>query len=156
MTVVNRQDIITTTGGTADDLTMKQYYDTITTGKPLTYDSSAKSNWVISNGTATTFNYDPLQASIDNIEEGCCTLKDGTQVWVQRGALHRKDGPAIVNEADGVRRWFLKGKELSKKSFKNIEMVNEMQAWELFTPVEIAEMRQRQIEIDKTKAALKL
>ena len=98
----------------------------------------------------------PVESVVDLIEDGHVHLKSGEEVYVRGGKLHREDGPALINESQGIKRWFLKGKELYKNSFKTIEKVNAMQAWELFTPVEIAEMRVRAIETNKTKKELNL
>jgi len=42
-----------------------------------------------------------------------CYLYSGTQIWIDDGAAHRADGPAVVFP-DGVVRWYLRGKEVTR------------------------------------------
>ena len=45
---------------------------------------------------------------------------DGTKYWHKEGNLHREDGPAI-EYADGIKRWFIEGKELTQKEIEDFE-----------------------------------
>ena len=40
----------------------------------------------------------------------------GNRFWYKDGELHREDGPAIEG-ADGIKAWYLDGKEYSKVEF---------------------------------------
>jgi hypothetical protein len=42
-----------------------------------------------------------------------CYLYMGTGVNVEEGVLHREDGPAVIFP-DGVMRWYLRGKEVTR------------------------------------------
>lgn len=126
-----------------------------TTDYIITTTGGTTANWVAVNPYANSSAVS-VESVVDLIEDGHIHLKSGEEVYVRGGKLHREDGPALINESQGIKRWFLKGKELYKNSFKTIEKVNAMQAWELFTPVEIAEMRVRAIETNKTKKELNL
>lgn len=42
-----------------------------------------------------------------------CYLYAGTQISVEDGIVHREDGPAVIFP-DGVVRWYLRGKEVSR------------------------------------------
>jgi cold shock CspA family protein len=65
---------------------------------------------------------------------------DGSKGWFVNGQAHREDGPAIIR-MNGDKVWFLSGKKLSKKDFDSIEMVKQFQAYSLFTPKELAELK---------------
>lgn len=41
-------------------------------------------------------------------------VERGTTTWYVDGKLHREDGPAI-EDANGHKRWFLDGKELTEE-----------------------------------------
>lgn len=65
-----------------------------------------------------------------------------------RFVLHRSDGPAFTIGKRGhlvspvfINQWYRHGIELEKDDFDSIEMVNQMKAWELFTPHEIAKLK---------------
>ena len=126
-----------------------------TTDYVITTTGGTTANWVAVD-TYANLPFIPVESVVGLIEDGHVHLKSGEEVYVRGGKLHREDGPALINESQGIKRWFLKGKELYKNSFKTIEKVNTMQAWELFTPVEIAEMRVRAIETNKAKKELNL
>lgn len=59
--------------------------------------------------------------------------------------LHRSNGPAFaVGKNNGFNKqpeWYRHGIELEKDDFDSIEMVNQMKAWALFTPHEIAKLK---------------
>lgn len=137
-----RDYVITTTNGTGNLLSNQPYTISGQTLNPYTGYTGAS--------------YIDAEHMTTYIEDGHVHLKSGAEIYVRGGKLHREDGPALIDESQGIKRWFLKGKELYKNSFKTIEKVNTMQAWELFNPVEIAEMRQRAIEVKKSKDALSL
>lgn len=40
-------------------------------------------------------------------------LFSDTQLWLEDGAVHRADGPALI-APDGVERWYLRGKEVTR------------------------------------------
>lgn len=42
-----------------------------------------------------------------------CYLYSDTRIWVENGVVHREDGPAVVFP-DGVFRWYLHGKEITR------------------------------------------
>jgi len=42
-----------------------------------------------------------------------CYLYGGTQINVEGGVVHREDGPAVIFP-DGVVRWYLRGKEVTR------------------------------------------
>ena len=65
------------------------------------------------------------------------------EMWQLNDYFHCENGPAwIVYEGDWVicKQWFIDGKRLCKEDFTSLEMVNQMQAWELFEPHELMEM----------------
>jgi len=73
---------------------------------------------------------------------------NGSKVWYQNGKRHREDGPAIIWDDnskwdDGAKEWWLNSKQISKEDFTSIEMVKRMNAWELFTPKELLEMKNK-------------
>jgi len=65
---------------------------------------------------------------------------EGIKEWYKDGKRHREDGPAII-WANGSKEWYINGKRLKKEDFTSIEMVQQMNAWELFTPKELLEMK---------------
>lgn len=42
-----------------------------------------------------------------------CYLYLDTRIWVENGAVHRPDGPAVIFP-DGVERWYIHGKEITR------------------------------------------
>lgn len=42
-----------------------------------------------------------------------CYLYSGTQIWLENGAPHREDGPAVIFP-DGTVRWYVRGKEITR------------------------------------------
>jgi hypothetical protein len=42
-----------------------------------------------------------------------CYLYTGTHINVEDGAVHREDGPAVIFP-DGVMRWYVRGKEVTR------------------------------------------
>jgi hypothetical protein len=42
-----------------------------------------------------------------------CYLYSDTKIWIDAGVAHREDGPAVIFP-DGVVRWYLHGKEVSR------------------------------------------
>jgi len=42
-----------------------------------------------------------------------CYLYTGTHVNVEEGVVHREDGPAVIFP-DGVARWYVRGKEVTR------------------------------------------
>jgi hypothetical protein len=46
------------------------------------------------------------------MKDGLHTSADGSKCWFLNNQLHRTDGPA-VELADGIKRWYLNGRELS-------------------------------------------
>jgi hypothetical protein len=43
-----------------------------------------------------------------------CYLYSDTKIWIENGVVHREDGPAVIFP-DGVYRWYLRGKELTRE-----------------------------------------
>ena len=43
---------------------------------------------------------------------------NGTQWWYKNDELHREDGPAVIY-ADGTKRWFLNGKQVTEAEVMN-------------------------------------
>jgi hypothetical protein len=43
-----------------------------------------------------------------------CYLYVDTRLWLDNGAVHRSDGPAVIFP-DGVERWYIYGKELTRE-----------------------------------------
>ena len=78
--------------------------------------------------------------------------KDGEiieeQWWLRsdnnRYYRHRENGPAWVTYEDGeivAGEWWVNGKRLCKEDFKQAEMVDQLKAYLLFTPIEIARLK---------------
>lgn len=42
-----------------------------------------------------------------------CYLYSDTKIWIDNGAAHREDGPAVIFP-DGVFRWYIHGKEITR------------------------------------------
>ncbi len=42
-----------------------------------------------------------------------CYLYSDTKLWLERGIVHRTDGPAIIFP-DGAVRWYIHGKEITR------------------------------------------
>jgi hypothetical protein len=42
-----------------------------------------------------------------------CYLYAGTKIWVEQGVAHKNDGPAVIFP-DGVARWYIHGKEMTR------------------------------------------
>lgn len=60
-----------------------------------------------------------------------------SESWFIRGNRHRSDGPAAIL-TNGGKAWFLHDDVVQKEDFKSFEMVERMQALELFDPFELA------------------
>lgn len=43
---------------------------------------------------------------------GCCLYAD-TRLWLENDLVHRGDGPAVIFP-DGVQRWYIRGKEVTR------------------------------------------
>lgn len=73
-------------------------------------------------------------------------VKDGKKIkwehWSCRGMLHRNNGPALIEyDADGTitrKEWYLNGVRQIKEDFNTLTKVRQFQAYDLFTPIEIA------------------
>jgi antitoxin component YwqK of YwqJK toxin-antitoxin module len=84
-------------------------------------------------------------------EEGPARIwyyEDGTvayQEWLLDGKCHNEEGPAYIGYyEDGKvesQEWILNGKYLSKEDFTSIDMIKRMNAFELFSVMEIARMK---------------
>lgn len=60
--------------------------------------------------------------------------------WCLNGVRHRTNGHA-TEFSDGGKQWSLHGKVLDKNWFlANPKKINEMKAWELFTPEELVRL----------------
>ncbi len=70
---------------------------------------------------------------------------DGSwECWTLDEVLHREDGPAYIRYENGEvveEQWFFNGKQLSKRDFVSLGMINQMQAWSLFEPHELMELK---------------
>jgi hypothetical protein len=64
----------------------------------------------------------------------------GLKIWLLNGSYHRVDGPAVVTSL-GHKSWYLYGQFVSKKDFDSVEMVKRMQAENLFTIKELAQIK---------------
>lgn len=42
-----------------------------------------------------------------------CYLYTDTQLWLENDLVHRGDGPAVISP-DGVERWYIRGKEITR------------------------------------------
>jgi hypothetical protein len=42
-----------------------------------------------------------------------CYLYTDTRLWLESGLVHRGDGPAVISP-DGVERWYIRGKEITR------------------------------------------
>jgi len=42
-----------------------------------------------------------------------CYLYTDTQLWLENDVVHRDDGPAVISP-DGVKRWYIRGKEITR------------------------------------------
>lgn len=42
-----------------------------------------------------------------------CYLYADTQLWLEDNLVHRADGPAVISP-DGVQRWYIRGKEVTR------------------------------------------
>jgi antitoxin component YwqK of YwqJK toxin-antitoxin module len=67
------------------------------------------------------------------------------QEWCFKGDYHNEEGPArIWYDEDGnveYQAWYLNDKELSKQDFTSLDMIKRMDAFEFFSPLEIARMK---------------
>jgi hypothetical protein len=43
-----------------------------------------------------------------------CYLYADTRLWLENGVVHRDDGPAVIFP-DGVERWYIRGKEVTRE-----------------------------------------
>jgi hypothetical protein len=74
-------------------------------------------------------------------EDGPAVIwSNGHREWYLDDKLHREDGPAVISPDHG-RGWYVKGRFLDKHDFETIEMVKHFQAYRLFTPKELAQMK---------------
>lgn len=64
---------------------------------------------------------------------------DGTKCWYLNGKLNRTDGPA-EEWSDGSNCWWVDGVQLFKENF-TLALIEQLNAWEIFTPVEIVKMK---------------
>ena len=77
----------------------------------------------------------------------CIEYKDGEIVkeeWWINGDRHRKNGAAWIEYKNGkiiLEEWWVNGKELLKEDFTSVEMIDQLKAYRLFSPIEIARMR---------------
>ena len=72
--------------------------------------------------------------------------KDGKIVekeWWMNHKRHRENGPAYIGR-DDEEEWWLNDKLLSKEDFKSLEMIERMEAYRLFSPIEIAKMKKNE------------
>jgi antitoxin component YwqK of YwqJK toxin-antitoxin module len=67
------------------------------------------------------------------------------QEWRLNGKLHKEEGPAFIRYHENgnvkLKEWWLTGKELSKKDFTSLDMIRKINAFELFSPLEIARFK---------------
>lgn len=42
-----------------------------------------------------------------------CYLYADTKLWLENAVVHRDDGPAVISP-DGVERWYIRGKEMTR------------------------------------------
>jgi antitoxin component YwqK of YwqJK toxin-antitoxin module len=67
------------------------------------------------------------------------------QVWYLNDKWHNEEGPARVSyHKDGkvmFKEWCLDGKELTKEDFTSLDMIKRVNAFELFSPIEIARLK---------------
>ena len=42
-----------------------------------------------------------------------CYLYTDTKLWLENNLVHRSDGPAVISP-DGVERWYIRGKEVTR------------------------------------------
>jgi hypothetical protein len=67
------------------------------------------------------------------------------QEWFFNGHRHNEEGPANIwfYEDGKVRHqeWCLNGKYLSKEDFTSLDMIKKMNAFEFFSPLEIARFK---------------
>jgi antitoxin component YwqK of YwqJK toxin-antitoxin module len=67
------------------------------------------------------------------------------QSWRLNGKLHNEEGPALIGyHEDGkvkFKVWYINGKYLSKEDFTSLDMIRRMDAFELFSPIEIARFK---------------
>jgi hypothetical protein len=80
-------------------------------------------------------------AWIDYYENGNVMRKQ----WCLNGKLHNEEGPAHIkyykNGNVEVQAWYLKWKLLSKEDFTSLDMIKRMDAFELFSAIEIARFK---------------
>jgi antitoxin component YwqK of YwqJK toxin-antitoxin module len=84
-------------------------------------------------------------------EEGPAYIKyyeDGKveyQTWYFNGKYHNEEGPARIRYyEDGkvdYQAWYLNDKYLFKKDFTSLDMIKSMDAFEFFSPIEIARLK---------------
>jgi antitoxin component YwqK of YwqJK toxin-antitoxin module len=67
------------------------------------------------------------------------------QAWWINGKRHNEEGPAIIEyEEDGkveCQEWWINGKEFSKEDFTSLDMIKKMDAFRLFSAIEIARFK---------------
>jgi antitoxin component YwqK of YwqJK toxin-antitoxin module len=67
------------------------------------------------------------------------------QAWYLNGKYHNEEGPGyIVYNEDGnveYQSWYVNDKYLFKKDFTSLNMIKRMDAFEFFSPLEIARMK---------------
>jgi antitoxin component YwqK of YwqJK toxin-antitoxin module len=65
--------------------------------------------------------------------------------WCLNGEFHNEEGPACIRHyEDGkveYQGWYLNDKRIFKKDFTSLDMIKRMNAFELFSPLEIARMK---------------
>jgi antitoxin component YwqK of YwqJK toxin-antitoxin module len=80
-------------------------------------------------------------AYISYYENGNIAYQD----WYLDGNCHNEEGPARISYyEDGkveFREWFLDGKYLTKGDFTSLNMIKKMDAFELFSAIEIARLK---------------
>jgi antitoxin component YwqK of YwqJK toxin-antitoxin module len=67
------------------------------------------------------------------------------QSWNLNGKGHNEEGPAYIGYYENgnvwYQKWFLNGKQLLKRDFTSLDMIKRMDAFELFSALEIARLK---------------
>jgi antitoxin component YwqK of YwqJK toxin-antitoxin module len=80
-------------------------------------------------------------AKIEYYESGAVRGQD----WLLNGKWHNEEGPAWISYYENgkvkCKEWWFEDKQLYKKDFTSLDMIKRMDAFELFSPLEIARFK---------------
>jgi hypothetical protein len=71
------------------------------------------SEWIAEARTMTTMIVVEERNQDDMSRKAGCYLYADTRLWLENDLVHRGDGPAVIFP-DGVERWYVRGKEMTR------------------------------------------